>query len=47
MGGGRGEIPSSIPNPDLRIGTKDMVSGEIVVVVYSYPRCVLLCGRWG
>jgi hypothetical protein len=39
----REELPSSIPRPDRRIGTRDIVSGVIVVVVYSYPRCVLLC----
>jgi hypothetical protein len=32
-----------MPNPDLRIGTREMVCGAMVVVVYSYPRCVLLC----
>jgi hypothetical protein len=32
------ELPSSIPRPDRRIGTRDIVSGMIVVVVYSYPR---------
>jgi hypothetical protein len=32
------ELPSSIPRPDRRIGTRDIVSGVIVVVVYSYPR---------
>jgi hypothetical protein len=37
------ELPSSIPRPDRRIGTRDIVSGVIVVVVYSYPRWVLLC----
>jgi hypothetical protein len=32
------ELPSSIPRPDRRIGTRDIVSGVMVVVVYSYPR---------
>jgi hypothetical protein len=32
------ELPSSIPRPDRRIGTRDIVSGVIVVVAYSYPR---------
>lgn len=37
-----GEVPSSMPSPDLRMGTREMVLGEMVVVVYSYPRWVLL-----
>jgi len=31
------DVPSSIPRPDLRMGTRDIDSGPIVVVVYSYP----------
>ncbi len=42
---GRREIPSSIPRPDLRTGTREMVRGQMVVVVYWYPRWVLLYGR--
>ena len=30
-------LPSSIPNPDLRIGTKVILVGDIVSVVNSYP----------
>jgi len=33
-----------MPNPDLRIGIREIVSGDMVVVVYSYPRCVLAVG---
>ena len=40
---GGGGIPSNMPNPDLRIGTREIVSGEIAVVVYSQRRWVLLC----
>jgi hypothetical protein len=40
---GRGGRPSNMPNPDLRIGTREIVSGEMVVVVYSQPRWVLHC----
>lgn len=32
-----GDTPSTIPNPDLRIGTMDNASGRTVVVVYSNP----------
>lgn len=35
------EVPSVMDKPDLRIGTRDIVSGVTVVVVYSYPRCVV------
>lgn len=33
--------PSTMPNPDLRIGTSETVSGAMVVVSYSKPRGVL------
>lgn len=33
--------PSTMPNPDLRMGTSETVSGAIVVVSYSKPRGVL------
>jgi hypothetical protein len=36
-------LPSSIPKPDRRIGTIEIVEGDISVVVNSYPRGVLLC----
>ena len=36
-------IPSNIPSPDRKIGTTDSVFGEMVVVVYSYPKCVFAC----
>lgn len=32
-----------MPRPDRRTGTRDMVFGDIVVVVYSYPSAVLAC----
>ena len=44
-GEGRRGVPSSIPRPERRIGTNEMVSGEIEVVVYSYPRCVFFYRR--
>lgn len=34
-------MASSIPKPLLRTGTRDMVFGEMVVVVYSRPKAVL------
>jgi len=37
-------MASSMPRPERRTGTRDMVFGEIVVVVYSYPRAVLAAG---
>jgi len=40
-----GGVPSTMDNPERRIGTREMVSGVISVVVYSYPRCVLLLSR--
>lgn len=30
-------LPSSIPNPDLRIGTKVILDSDIVSAVNSYP----------
>lgn len=36
-------VPSIIPRPERRIGTREMVSGKVVVVAYSYPRWLLLC----
>jgi len=33
--------PSNMPSPERRTGTREMVSGDMEVVVYSYPRCVL------
>jgi hypothetical protein len=41
----KGGLPSSIPRPERRIGTIETFSGEMVVVVYSYPKGVLLCVR--
>lgn len=38
-------IPSIMPNPDRRIGTKATLAGSIVVVSYSMPSGVLSCGR--
>lgn len=35
---------SSIPNPERKIGTIEMLEGAIVVVVYSYPKGVLATG---
>jgi hypothetical protein len=36
MGSDRDEdIPSSMPRPERRIGTIDMLVGDMVVVVYS------------
>lgn len=32
-----------MPRPDLRIGTREIEEGEMVVVVYSYPRAVVAC----
>jgi hypothetical protein len=39
----RKNIPSSIPKPERRIGTIEIVEGAMVVVVYSYPSGVLAC----
>jgi hypothetical protein len=36
------DIPSTIDKPERRMGTREIVSGVMVVVVYSKPRCVLL-----
>lgn len=42
--GGEGrKVPSSIPSPERRIGTRQIFSGDMEVVPYSYPRGVLLC----
>jgi len=33
-----------MPRPERRIGTSEIVLGEMVVVVYSYPKGVLAVG---
>jgi len=38
-------LPSSIANPDLKIGTRVMLDGEMVSVSYSYPRWEMSCKR--
>jgi hypothetical protein len=34
-GGEERDVPPTIPSPDRRMGTREMVEGEMVVVVYS------------
>lgn len=41
--GGREYEPSTMPKPERRTGTREMVSGRMVLVGYSYPRWLLLC----
>lgn len=41
--GGSQSIPSTMPSPDLKIGTIETVSGAMVVVSYSKPSGVLSC----
>ncbi len=41
---GQSNIPSTIPKPDRRMGTRDMDAGDTVLVVYSYPSLVLAFG---
>jgi hypothetical protein len=38
------DLPSSIPKPERRTGTREMELGERIWVVYSYPKGVLACG---
>jgi hypothetical protein len=32
-----------MPKPERRMGTREMVSGRMVLVGYSYPRWLLVC----
>lgn len=41
LGVGGADSPSTIPNPDRRMGTKETDSGWIWVVEYSNPRGVV------
>ena len=43
VGDGGGELPSTIPNPDRRIGTMDILLGESVSTAYSYPMGDVSC----
>jgi hypothetical protein len=42
-GAGKDDGPSTIPRPDLRMGTRERSSGWTVFVVYSKPMGVSSC----